>query len=251
MDEITVDEISLSSTDRNGKILIQMHMGPTATEVSFVTPACVTQWPRCTGDGNFGTMFGPAEASKAKFTLDLTDAQMPGDQNNFQKLADKLDRIDDKLLDFVFQNQLKALGRKNLSRAECQMLQIRTVRARYDKASGALNGHTVELKTNKFSYDGKTEKRINICDHEGKVIQNGTVCPGDIVAATIYQAQIYTGVGGDKFGIQWGFEDVSVVCQRTKLEPKSSVPIFSSASYDFATSYEHASDFSDAMAVAS
>eukprot|EP00961_Rhodomonas_salina_P085362 1146446-Rhodomonas_salina.1 len=62
--------------------------------------------------------------------------------------------IDDKLLDFVFQNQLKVLGRKNLSKEEVKMLQIRSVRPKYDKMTGTLNGHTINLTTSKYAWDG-------------------------------------------------------------------------------------------------
>ena len=69
------DEINFAlGTDRHGKPTIQMYCGPEASEVALVSPACVTNWPRVTGDGNFGTMWGPTDIQKAKFTLDLTDA---------------------------------------------------------------------------------------------------------------------------------------------------------------------------------
>ena len=78
---------------------------------------------------------------------------------------------------------------------------------------------------------------INVCDHEGTVVPNGNVAPGDVVAVTAYANQVYTGVGGDKFGIHWSFEDISVVCQRSKLEVRSSVPVFATAKYEFASTY--------------
>ena len=53
-----------------------------------------------------------------------------------------------------------------------------------------------------------------------------------------YANQVYTGVGGDKFGIHWSFEDVSVVCQRSKLEVRTSVPVFATAKYEFASTYD-------------
>ena len=56
----------------------------------------------------------------------------------------------------------------------------------------------------------------------------------------MYANQVYTGVGGDKFGIHWSMEDVAVVCQRSKLEQKTCVPIFSKAEFDCARPYEAA-----------
>eukprot|EP00965_Chrysotila_dentata_P150678 4977905-Pleurochrysis_carterae.AAC.1 len=64
-------------------------------------------------------MFGPTEILKSKFTLDLTDAPINGDANPyFTDFAQMMDKIEDKLLDFVHNNQLKILGRKNLTREE-------------------------------------------------------------------------------------------------------------------------------------
>lgn len=255
LSDLDPDKIMLNmTTDRHQKTAITMHMGGNYTDVAFVTPACVTQWPRCTGDGNFGTMWGPSDISKAKFTLDLCDTAINGEPNTgFTLMSEKLERIDDKLLEFVFQNQLRILGRKNLSKEECKMLQIRTVRAKYDKNSGVLTGHSVQLNTSKFTWDGmggKFARVVNICDHAGTVIPNGNVAPGDVVAATMYAGQVYTGVGGDKFGIQWSFDDVSVICQRAKLEMKSAVSAFGFQSYTFASTYEEGTgQFSDPIVV--
>ena len=229
-------------TDRQGKPSITMMQLPGNTDVSFVTPACVTNWPRCTGDGNFGTMWGPTDVMKAKYSLDLTDGAINGVGNpNYETFANMLESVDDKLLDFVHNNQLKVLGRKNFTREEVKMLQIRTVRPKYDKASGALIGHSMQMSTSKYAWDGmggQFARTVNVCDHEGTVVPNGNVAPGDVVAATVYANQVYTGVGGDKFGIHWSFEDVSVVCQRSKLEVRSSVPVFATAKYDFASTYD-------------
>ena len=234
--------------DRSNKAVISMLYGPTLHEVAFVTPACVTNWPRVTGDGNFGTMWGPTDVLKAKFSLDLTDGCINTEENRtFAAFSAFLEKIDDKLLDFVQSNQLRLLGRKNLSYEEVKMLQIRTVRPKYDKQSGVLVGHSVQMTTSKFAYDGiggKFARKINICDQYGKVLPNGNVAPGDVVAATAYANQVYTGVGGDKFGIHWSFEDISVICQRAKLEAKSAVPIFAATQYEFAQPYEQY-DFTD------
>jgi hypothetical protein len=229
-------------TDSKHKIALSMHMGTSAAEVAFVSPACVTQWPRCTGDGNFGTLYGPDDIKKAKFCLDLTDQKIGDDQNRlFTDMCAKLEVIDDKLLEFMFQHQQRILHRKNLSKEEVKMLQIRSVRMKYDKNSGAPLGNVVQLNTPKYAWDGmggKFARKINVCDHVGQVIEDGVVTPGDVVAATVYCGTVYNGVGGDKFGIQWSFRDVSIVCQRWNLESKSQVTAFAGVTYDFATNYE-------------
>tara|TARA_Y100000385_G_scaffold22110_1_gene21575 strand:- start:334 stop:1161 length:828 start_codon:yes stop_codon:yes gene_type:complete len=239
---IDVSNVSFAlGTDRNGKTTVSMIYQPAGSEVALVTCPALSLWPRCSGDGNFGTMWGPTDITKAKYTLDLTDNAINDQPNTeFEEFRATLERIDDALLDFVTENQLKILGRKNLGRDEVKMLQIRSIRPKYDKVSGVLNGHTINLSTAKYAWDGmggKYARKITICDHKGQAIPNGTVSPGDVVAATIYANQVYTGVGGDKFGIHWSFQDVSVVCQRGSLEQKSEVPAFTSVDWAIGKPY--------------
>ncbi|KAL3896726.1 MAG: hypothetical protein SGPRY_013207, partial [Prymnesium sp.] len=66
-----------------------------------------THWPRCTGDGNFGALYGPTDPVKTKFTLDLVDSPVNEQENEgFAKLKALLDALDEKLLELVFNNQL-------------------------------------------------------------------------------------------------------------------------------------------------
>jgi len=220
---------------------VHMVLQPAGGEVAMVTAPSVTLWPRCSGDGNFGTMWGPTDITKAKFTLDLNDAPI-GDTPNqdFESFKQKIEAIDDKLLHFVTENQLKILGRKNLTADEIKMLQIRSVRPKIDKHSGVLNGHTINLSTPKLAWDGvggKYARQIQVCDHKGATIPNGTIAPGDVVAATIFANQVYTGVGGDKFGIHWSFQSVSVVCQRAALEQTAEVSAFTNFDWPMAQPY--------------
>ena len=232
--------------DRNGKTTVSMNYQPAGGQVAMVSAPAVTMWPRVSGDGNFGTMWGPQDVTKAKFTLDLNDApinELPNEE--FDEFKAKMEAIDDRLLEFVTEHQLKILGRKNLAKEEIKMLQIRSVRAKYDKHSGQLNGHAINLNVAKFAWDGmggKYARFPTVCDKDGKAVPHGQVCPGDVVAATIYANQVYTGVGGDKFGIHWSFQDVSVVCQRTNLEQKTEVSAFQNADYAFAKPYVENSD---------
>jgi len=265
--DFKADDVTFQlGADRSGKATIGMFYGEMMQDVGLVTPPCITNWPRVTGDGNYGTMWGPTDPQKSKFTLDLTDAPLDGQQNNafFGDLAKLVECIDDRLLDFVQNNQLKILGRKNLSREEVKMLQIRSIRPKYDKCTGALTSHAMQMSTSKYAWDGmggKFARNITICDKDGQVIPNGDVKPGDVVAATIFANMIYTGVGGDKFGIHWSFEDVQIVCQRTQIAHKTQVHSFTDE-YDFAKPYtapvqsdalpvDMAMQFSEPMAVAS
>lgn len=236
------DAVSVAfGQDRQNKPNICMFYGVNYNQVGMVSPAAVTNWPRVNGDGNFGTMWGPSEVTKAKFTLDLTDSFIDEQSSkDYLAFSAVITSIDDKLLDFVFNNQLRVLGRKNLTREEVKMLQIRGLRPKYDKNSSQLMGHTVQTSTAKYVWDGmggKGPRDINICNKDGTVIANAVVSPGDVVAATLYLNLVYTGVGGDKFGIHWSVQDVAIICQRNKLESKSQVTEFAAQTYSFAQEY--------------
>ena len=71
----------------------------------------------------------------------------------------------------------------------------------------------------------------------GAALVSSTKLPGDVVAATIYGNQVYTGVGGDKFGIHWAFQDVSVICQRANLEAKTEVNAFMNQDWSYGRPY--------------
>jgi hypothetical protein len=246
-DSFDIKQLNLSlGADRNNKPTIAMTYGAASGDVALVSAPCITMWPRCTGDGNFGTMWGPTDPAKAKYTLDLTDNAINNTANEFfVAFAEVIDAIDDALLDFVTANQLRILGRKNLGREEIKMLQIRSVRTKYDKISGALNGYAVNLSSDKYAWNGmgaKTQRDIVVCDHNGKTVKNGVVGPGDVVAATMYANRVYTGMAGDKFGIHWGFQDVSVICQQRNLEQKTEVNAFVGMDCAYAKPYVQVSE---------
>lgn len=228
-------------SDRHGKPTLVIAYNENS-EVALVSAPAITMWPRVAGDGNFGTMWGPTDASKAKFTLDLTDSPINDLPNvEFGSFQHVIDAIDDALLAFVTENQMRLLGRKNLSLEEVKMLQVRSIKPKYDKISGILSGYAINLSSAKWAWDGmggKFERKITVCDHKGVAVPHGEVKPGDVVACTMYANQIYTGVGGDKFGIQWSFEDVQVVCQRAQLEAKNEVTAFTFTEYPFAKEYK-------------
>jgi hypothetical protein len=209
--------------------------------VAIVTPAASTNWPRVNGQGNYGTMFGPSDPTRAKFTLDLTDSPINHNANDgFDAFMQKLNILDDKLLNFVHSNQLRILSRKNLTLEEVKMLQIRSTRPKYDKATGNLQGYSLSLSAPTYQWNGmgsKVAATMPVVDYEGKVIVNGTVNPGDIVAATAFINQIYTNVGGDKFGIHWSFTSVQILMQRASAPPPTCVPDFGGITYDWAVAY--------------
>ena len=237
--QINVDDVTFELTlDRRGAYMVSVYMGKNYKDVAILTPACVTQWPRCTGDGNFGTNFGPTDEKKTKFTLDLTSLPIADQDNtNWDAFAKLLTALDDKLLEFCHANSQK-LFKKSLTKEMISMLQIRTVR---DKNAGGNKCKSVELKRAKYSYDAlgfQAKNEITICDATGNKVGAGEVRSGDVVSATMYIGSVYTGVGGDKFGIQWSFDAVSVVCQREKLERKPFVSAFANQQYTFVSEFE-------------
>ena len=226
--------------DRQNKNKIVPTYGGAHRDIAIVTPACVTNWPRINGDGNFGTMWGPAEVENAKYTLDLTDSainEVPNEE--FALFAKKMEELDEKFLDYMQSNQLRLLGRKNLSRDELKILQIRSIRTKYDKLTGAMVGYSMNLSVPRCSYDlrgSRTQRQIPICDSSNNIVEGGVVSPGDVVCALARISSAY--VIGDKFGLHWAFDTIKVVCQQSTLQPPTSVPAFGVQAYSFAAPYE-------------
>ena len=111
--DIDIDHINFAlGADRHNKPSIALTYGAAGSEVAMVSCPAITMWPRVTGDGNFGTMWGPADITKAKFTLDWPDTPISGSTNeHFNEFRTKMEEIDERLLTFVADNQLMILGR--------------------------------------------------------------------------------------------------------------------------------------------
>lgn len=217
---------------RNGRENIYMSYGAQHKALCFITPVCETRYPRCHGDGNLNTAFGPTDPLKAQFTLDLHDPQTSTfpDFEDWDTFMGVLDALDDKLLHFVYKNQQRLLNRRNLTMDELKMLQIRSAKRKVDKWSGELQSPTVSLTARKFYKDqcwNDREKTICLYDNQGNQLHEpAKVMPGDLVSATIQADNVYSGVGGDKFGIHWTFHDVCIVCQSDKKAGDSPAEAF-------------------------
>ena len=208
--------------------------GPTMRSLAFVSPTAITNYPRLTGDGDYGSTFGPTDIKKARFSADINNWQTdhaPSQKHieDMEKFLAILTEVDEALLNFMYGNQLKWLQRKNLSREEVRMLQIPSVKTPIDKESGMEKPKTVKLQAAKFYFDqvgNERERKIVVCDHTGRVVQDGMVMPGDAVCCSMHLGSVYNGVGGDKFGISWQLEDIQVVCQSEHMKPKEYVTAF-------------------------
>ena len=224
---------------------IFVYYGEGMRSLAFVTPPAVTFYPRLDGDGDYreGSQFGPQTKDKARFTIDINGTGDSGDSVQ-QFMYNVIDAIDDALLDYMFHNQLKFLGRKNLTKDEVKMLQIRSVKRTLNKDTGDLGAPFVNMTSRKYYYDqvgNYRERQITICDFNGDVIEGGVVKPDDVVSCTTHLANVYTGVGGDKFGIQWQLEEVAIICQAHNKRQKTRVEAFQSSEFDYAVvaPYEH------------
>lgn len=252
--DFDIDEVRFAmTTDMANKVKIQIGYGTEMKSVALVTPAAMTHWPRCAGEGNFGTQFGPTDHTRAKYQIDLQDTPFEdGKEENeyFKQLGACLTGIDDKLLAFVHANQLKVLGRKSLSVDEVKMLMIRSVKPKYNKDTGTLNGHTVSMSKPVYGFESngvRAKATVNVCDKNGDAIPNGVVQAGDVVSVTMFAKQAYTGVGNGQFGIHWSYNDVAVLCQRTQLDPPKQQDAFKRArvdEYDFVKDYVPPTSFS-------
>ena len=222
------------SPDKQGGMRVIATVGPNKKELCIITPECITQWPKCTADGNYGTTYGPKEPSeekKTKFTLDLTSKPITGAENSqFTEFLAFITAIEDKLLDFVTENQdklIKKVGK--LSREQVKMLQNRSVKEKADAMTGTVDYKVIDLKRNKYTYESfgyQAQNSITICDGEGALIEGGMVRSGDVIACTMWPSSVYTGLAGDKFGITWAFDAVSIICQGSKVAQSPQVSAF-------------------------
>ena len=65
--------------------------------------------------------------------------------------------------------------------------------------------------------------------------------PSDVVSVTMHLDNVYTGVGGDKFGAHWCLEDVAVICQHHQLGGAVEVNAFRDAQvnkWEFSSEYD-------------
>jgi hypothetical protein len=240
--EFNPDELHIYARNIGARDKICVAYGPTQRSIAFVTPPSKTNYPRVSGDGDFreGAQYGPQTVDKCCFVIDMNgscDESEPIDEF-FTRVVQP---IDAKILDFMHLHQLRFLGRKNLSKDELGMLQIKSVAQNYSKETGALMPNRMNLKCRKFYNDqvgNKRERQVAVCDCEGRVLEHGSVSPGDVVSCTMHMGDVYYGVGGDKFGVSWQLEDVAVLCQEQHKKQKTDVSAFASIFYTDKHAYE-------------
>ena len=224
--DVDFHNISFKSTmTNNSKWRVEVEK----PQLRFISPAARTNWPKLGKDADIGTNYGPPpdERHKAKFQVDLTDIAAFDGANTaeFQAFAKKLDSVDDALLDFMCQNQSRFLKRTGLNKENVAMLQNRSIKTKMDE-DGQPTHRSYVLRTPLMQFNpagALVETPMSICNSRGQVI-NTEVHPGDIVAVLAYLRGVY--VLGDKFGLQWAFEAVSLIARAPPPPPATEFKAF-------------------------
>ena len=223
--EVDFSNVSFEQRNLNGKWRIDV-VRPT---LRCITPAMRTNWPKLGKDADIGTNYGPPpeERHKAKFQVDITDiAAFDGNNTHeFEAFAKEVTKVDDALLAFMCQHQQRYLKRTGLSRDNVLMLQNRSVKMKFDEDNQPTHRSFV-LRTPLMQFNpagALVETPMSICDSRGHVV-NTEVHPGDIVAVLAYLRGVY--VLGDKFGLQWAFEAVSLIARAPPPPPATEFKAF-------------------------
>ena len=223
--EVDFKNIRFEQRNVNGKWRIDVAK-PT---LRCITPPGRSNWPKLGKDADIGTQFGPPpeERHKAKYQVDVTDIPAFDGTNTieYEQFAKELAKADDALLDFIHQNQTRYLQRTGLSRENIMMLQNRSIRTKYDE-EGQPTHRSFVLRTPLMQFNTAgllAETPMCICNHAGRVV-NTEVHPGDVVSVLAYVRGVY--VLGDKFGLQWGFEAVSLIARGPPLPPPTEFKAF-------------------------
>ena len=224
--DVDFHNISFKSTmTNNSKWRVEVEK----PQLRFISPAARTNWPKLGKDADIGTNYGPPpdERHKAKFQVDLTDIAAFDGANTaeFEAFAKKLDSVDDALLDFMCQNQSRFLKRTGLNKENVAMLQNRSIKTKMDE-DGQPTHRSFVLRTPLMQFNTAgllAETPMCICNHAGRVV-NTEVHPGDVVSVLAYVRGVY--VLGDKFGLQWGFEAVSLIARGPPLPPPTEFKAF-------------------------
>ena len=217
-------QVNFSLSYRGGKANVNM------TNVSFLTPAAKTNWPMIGPDGNLSTKYGPTDPMNAKYIIDICSTPVSR-SDTFSAYKSLMDTIDDKLLDFFLLHQTALLGRKNLTKAELKLLQVPSVKEKYDKSNGDFLYYAQTFST-KINSKGTT-RTINVFDNNGK-LTNDSVNSGDVISAAVSSNMVY--IMGDKFGIHWTFSDVCIIAKAESMRSTQAQAAFA----NFLTSCDNA-----------
>jgi hypothetical protein len=146
------------------KTQVKMSYGPNRRAIGFLTPPCVLDWPRLTGDGNLNTKYGPTEPDKAAYTCGLTDRPVPeidavGDPGGAMKrFFNVIREIDNALIAFVHANQRELLGVRDLTLDNIRGKANQTVKPKYDESGDLLIFERMNVATRNTRGRGRSAR---------------------------------------------------------------------------------------------
>ena len=181
IEEFKPDDVHVYVKSNGTRDRIMVTYGPALRSLAFVTPPSKTNYPRVTGDGDYreGSQHGPQTPDKASFVVDI-NGSCEEDEAIDKFFNNVIKPIDQKVLDFFFTNQLRFLGRKNLSKEELGMLHIKSVKHNFNKDSGTPLPPRMDLKCKKFYLDqvgGKREREVPTVDSPGILVKEVSTVP--------------------------------------------------------------------------
>jgi hypothetical protein len=192
-------ELVHSTKQPQEKPKVKITYGPARRAIAFITPAFICDWPRLTGNGNYGTKFGPTELDKAQYTVGVTNRALDDETNqHLDMYFNALRAIDMKLVEFVHANQKELLHTRDLTRDEVKGKLSPTVKAKYEE--DVLVYTRQQLSARKFDYHGQ-EKTLKIVDTDHRDYV-GDVHHEDVLMAAVQLECVFFLAGG-LYGCKW------------------------------------------------
>lgn len=199
--------------EKTGKTFINLSYGPTKRALAFLTPPIVIDWPYLTGDGNYGTKYGPPDVDKAQYTCGITDKAPPGAQAP-TRYFEAMRAIDEALVAHVHANQKELLGSRDESLDFVRAKMNASIKPKYD--GDVLAYHRHNLATRKYDWKGN-ERTLNIVDASRRELAT-RICHEDVCMVATQLDCVYTGLSG-MFGAKWNVVEVMLLARAKKSEP--------------------------------
>ncbi|KAG8471284.1 hypothetical protein KFE25_009705 [Diacronema lutheri] len=203
----------------------KLSYGPSRRALAFVSPPCVVDWPELTGDGNFGTMYGPTDVDKAAYTAGVTDKELPIEGAPLAQMDayfGALRAIDDQRVETVHARQKELLNTRGLSKEEVRGKLSPAVKPKYEDDTLA---HTrLNMSTRTFTWAG-SERVVPLVDARREPVDE--IRHEDVCAIATQLDRVYTGLPGSMFGTKWNVCGVMLL-KRAEQRPQPGSDAFAS-----------------------
>ena len=203
----------------------KLSYGPSRRALAFVSPPCVVDWPELTGDGNFGTMYGPTDVDKAAYTAGVTDKELPIEGAPLAQMDayfGALRAIDDQRVETVHARQKELLNTRGLSKEEVRGKLSPAVKPKYEDDTLA---HTrLNMSTRTFTWAG-SERVVPLVDARREPVDE--IRHEDVCAIATQLDRVYTGLTGSMFGTKWNVCGVMLL-KRAEQRPQPGSDAFAS-----------------------